>query len=96
MEISGQYLKLTKDKGLILRPTICEERGELLIDCYVDADFARLWGYEDRNDPLLYEESYRVHNQYRKLPRNLEEQVTILYCLFHYGGRTQCTVNGDA
>jgi hypothetical protein len=43
-------LKLTQDKGLILRPTICEESGELLIDCYVDADLAGLWGYEDRND----------------------------------------------
>jgi hypothetical protein len=33
-----------------LRPAICEESGELLIDCYVDADFTGLWGYEDRND----------------------------------------------
>jgi hypothetical protein len=33
-----------------LRPAICEESGELPIDCYVDADFAGLWGYEDRND----------------------------------------------
>jgi hypothetical protein len=47
----GQYLKLTQDKGLILRPNIYEESGELLIDCYVDADFAGLWGYEDCNDP---------------------------------------------
>jgi hypothetical protein len=43
-------LKLTQDKGLILRPTICEESGELPIDCYVNADFARLSGYKDRND----------------------------------------------
>jgi hypothetical protein len=43
-------LKLTQDKGLILRPTICEEIGELPIDCYVDGDSAGLWGYEDRND----------------------------------------------
>jgi hypothetical protein len=51
LEIIGQYLKLTQDKGLILRPAICEEIGELPIDCYFDADFAGLvWGYEDRND----------------------------------------------
>jgi hypothetical protein len=46
----GQYLKLTQDKGLILRLTICEESRELQIDCYVDVDFAGLWGYEDHND----------------------------------------------
>jgi hypothetical protein len=50
LERIGQFLKLTQDKGLILRPAICEESGELPIDCYVDADFAGLWGYEDRND----------------------------------------------
>jgi hypothetical protein len=50
LEIIGQYLKLTQDKGLILRPAICEEIGELPIDFYVDADFAGLWGYEDCND----------------------------------------------
>jgi hypothetical protein len=51
LERIGQYLKLTQDKGLILLPTICEESGELPIDCYVDMDFAGLWGYEDRNAP---------------------------------------------
>jgi hypothetical protein len=45
-----QYLKLTQEKGLILRPAICEEIGELPIDCHVDADLAGLWWYEDRND----------------------------------------------
>jgi hypothetical protein len=47
----GQYLKLTQDKGLVVCLAICEESGELPINCYVDADFAGLWGYEDRNDP---------------------------------------------
>jgi hypothetical protein len=51
LERIGQYLKLTQDKGLILRPTICEESGEIPIDYYVDADFSGLWGYEYRNDP---------------------------------------------
>jgi hypothetical protein len=50
LERIGQYLKLTQDKGLILRPAICEESGEVPIDCYVDADFSGLWGYEHRND----------------------------------------------
>jgi Reverse transcriptase (RNA-dependent DNA polymerase) len=44
----GQYLKGTRDKGLILRP----HRSELLkVDCYVDADFCGLYGREDRTDP---------------------------------------------
>jgi hypothetical protein len=50
LERIGQYLKLTQDKGLMLPPAIREESGELPIDCYVDANFAGLWGYEDRND----------------------------------------------
>ena len=41
----GQYLKLTRDKGLTLRPD-----SEMGIDCYVDADFAGLWGFEDPQD----------------------------------------------
>jgi hypothetical protein len=57
LEIIGQYLKLTQDKGLILRPASCEESSELLMDCYVDADFARLWGYEDHNDPSCVKSS---------------------------------------
>ena len=34
------------DEGLILNPS-----NEFLIECYPDADFAGLWGYEDPNDP---------------------------------------------
>jgi hypothetical protein len=44
----GQYLKGTRDKGLILTPN----QDELLkVDCYVDADFCGLYGKEDRLDP---------------------------------------------
>jgi hypothetical protein len=50
LEIIGQHLKLTQDKGFIFRPTSCEG-SELQIECYIDADFAGFWGYEDRNDP---------------------------------------------
>ena len=46
VERIGQYLKGTMDEGLILRPS-----GEFNIDCYVDADFAGLWPYEDKQDP---------------------------------------------
>ena len=46
LERIGQYLKGTLEQGLILRPST-----ELDIDVYVDADFAGLWPYEDKQDP---------------------------------------------
>jgi len=42
-----RYLQGTKTEGLILRPS-----KELKVDCWVDADFAGLWGYEDVTDPV--------------------------------------------
>ena len=48
LERIGQYLKGTKNRGLIFRPA---EGHEIKLDCYVDADFAGLWGYEDEQDP---------------------------------------------
>ena len=42
----GRYLKATRDKGLILNPS-----DELRVDCYADADFAGLYGYESSTDP---------------------------------------------
>lgn len=46
LERIGQYLKSTMNEGLILRPS-----GFLNVDCFVDADFAGLWPYEDKQDP---------------------------------------------
>lgn len=42
-----RYLQGTKDKGLRFKP---EE--DLKLDCYVDADFAGLYGVEDSQDPV--------------------------------------------
>ena len=42
----GRYLKLTRDKGLILTPV-----KALNVNAYSDADFAGLYGYEDISDP---------------------------------------------
>jgi hypothetical protein len=50
LERIGQYLKGTMDQGLILRPQKFDG-GEFSTDVYVDADFARGWGYEDASDP---------------------------------------------
>ena len=42
-----RYLKGTQDQGLILKPS-----DLLKVDCFVDADFAGLWGAEDPQDPI--------------------------------------------
>jgi len=42
----ARYLKGTRTRGMIIRPT-----DDLKMDCYVDADFAGLWGVEDPDDP---------------------------------------------
>jgi hypothetical protein len=44
----GRYLRHTADKGIIMHPN-----AKLTVDCYVDADFAGLWGFEDNQDPPL-------------------------------------------
>jgi hypothetical protein len=41
-----RYLQGTRYKGLIFSPT-----GELVVDCYVDADWAGLWQVETDQDP---------------------------------------------
>jgi len=42
-----RYLKGTQDEGLIYKPSL-----EMTVDCYVDADFAGLYGHENPSDPL--------------------------------------------
>ena len=48
LERIGQYLRKTENEGLILRPS-----DHFEIDCYVDADFAGLWGYENPLEPSV-------------------------------------------
>ena len=42
-----RYLVGTKDKGIIFEPDLSQG-----LDCYVDADFAGMYGYEDDQDPV--------------------------------------------
>ena len=42
-----RYLAGTKDKGIRIKPT-----EKLEVDCYVDADFAGLWGVENDQEPV--------------------------------------------
>jgi hypothetical protein len=48
LEHIGLYLKGTRKNGLISRP---KDIDNLPIDCYFDADFAGIWGFEDNQDP---------------------------------------------
>ena len=42
-----RYLLETRDRGILFEPKL--DQG---LDCYVDADFAGLYGYEDEQDPV--------------------------------------------
>ena len=42
----GRYLKATRDKGLITRPS-----SEFKVEAFPDADFAGLYGYKNLDDP---------------------------------------------
>ena len=42
-----RYLKVTKDNVLVFYLS-----KKLVIDCYSDADFVGLWGYEETQDPI--------------------------------------------
>ena len=42
-----RYLSGTRDKGVSFQPS-----DDPVLDCYVDADFAGLWSYEDKEDPV--------------------------------------------
>jgi hypothetical protein len=42
-----RYLKGTRDEGIVFRPN----KQNVKVDCYVDADFAGLYGTEDSMDP---------------------------------------------
>ena len=42
----GRYLKTTRDRGFILKPT-----GDLKVDAYPEADFCGLCGFEKPDDP---------------------------------------------
>lgn len=45
----GRYLKQTRDRGLILKPTL--QDGKLVVECFPDADFAGMYGHEKHTDP---------------------------------------------
>ena len=42
-----RYLQGTNDNGLVFNPS-----KKLVVDCYADADFAGLWGYENPQESI--------------------------------------------
>ena len=42
-----RYLQGTKDNGLVINLS-----KKLVVDCYADTDFVRLWGHVDSQDPI--------------------------------------------
>jgi hypothetical protein len=44
----GRYLASSATQGFLINP----DRSNLSLDCFVDSDFAGLWGYEDDQDPV--------------------------------------------
>jgi hypothetical protein len=44
----GRYLASSATEGFLINP----DRSRLNLDCYVDSDFAGLWGHEDDQDPV--------------------------------------------
>jgi hypothetical protein len=48
---TGRYLKATRNRGLIIKPS----SGMLKIDAYPDANFAGMYGYERHDNPSCVE-----------------------------------------
>jgi hypothetical protein len=82
LERIGLYLKRTLDQGLILRPDL--ERP-LDINCYVDADFADLFGYEQPHD-LSCEEPDRLRHLCGQLSGHMVQPPSTSYCNINHQG----------
>ena len=71
-----RYLQGTKDKGMILQPN-----SSLQADCYVDADFAGLWGVEHDQDPICVKSRTGYLITYKNCPLHwaskLQSQVAL-------------------
>lgn len=81
----GGYLKATCDRGLILNPS-----SELKIDCYPDADFAGMYGYEILREPSCVKSRtgffITVANCPDLWPSNLQTETTEIIALVHSCG----------
>ena len=71
-----RYLQGTKDKGMILHPD-----DSFKADCYVDADFAGLWGVEHDQDPICVKSRTGYLVTYKNCPLHwaskLQSQIAL-------------------
>ena len=58
----GRYLLGTRTRGLIIKPS-----KSLKVDMYVDASFAGMWGYEDKQDPACVKSRTGLKTTRRRL-----------------------------
>ena len=58
-----RYLQGTNNNGLVFNPY-----KKLVVDCYVDADFAGLWGHENPQDPICARSRTRFVVTFANLP----------------------------
>ena len=64
------------------------------IDCYVDADFAGLWGFENPHDPTSVKSRTGYVLCLAGCSNHLDKQITIQYCFVHDGSGVQRIVDG--
>ena len=84
-----QYLHGTKHHGLIFQPT-----GHFTVDCYVVADFAGLWTFEDDQDPVCMKSCTGYVLTFSGCPL-LWTSTPNQNCIVHYGGWIHCPVPGN-
>ena len=85
------YIQGTKDKGLIFAPT-----NELVVDCYVDADFAGLWKSEDDQRPRLCQISHWICFRVRWMSSVMDKQATDGNCSVNKGVSVDCSLSSNA
>ena len=77
------YLNQTKDKGIILHPS-----KQLIVDCFMDADFAGQWNSEDPHDPL--EILHRIHFNGWPLPNSIGFETANRNCCVYNRSQVCC------
>ena len=87
------YLKGTKDDGLILCPK--QVGKEFLKDIYIDAKFARNWGFEDPKDPTCVKSRTGFIIKVMGCPIFWQSKVAGMHRDQHYGIRIHHIEHGS-
>ena len=77
-----RYLKGTMKEGIVFTPS-----EELAIDCYVDSDFAGLYGTEDSHDPICAKVQDRIRHNVSRMSATMGIKATDHYSPIYYGSR---------